>query len=72
MQSNGYRPATIQHTVRTLKAVARRARLLEPEKVKAYLGKAEVSENRKIKICEDLDRFYKWKHFIPEAQISEN
>jgi hypothetical protein len=61
MQSNGYRPATIQHTVRTLKAVARRSNLLEPEQVKEYLGKAEVSENRKIKICEDLDRFYNWK-----------
>ena len=61
MQSNGYRPATISHTVRTLKAVARRANLLDPEKVKEYLGKAEVSENRKIKICEDLDRFYRWK-----------
>ncbi len=61
MQSNAYRPATIQHTVRTLKAVARRTNLLEPENVKEFLGKAEVSENRKIKICEDLDRFYKWK-----------
>jgi len=60
--SDGYRPATISHTVRTLKAVARRTNLLEPEKVKGFLGKAEVSENRKIKICEDLDRFYKLKH----------
>jgi len=47
--------------VRTLKAVARRANLLDPEAVRGYLGRAEILENRKIKICENLDRFYKHK-----------
>ena len=39
MQSNGYRPATNEHTVKTLKAVAWRSDLLEPKKFKGYLGK---------------------------------
>jgi integrase len=29
--------------------------------VKAYLTRTECSINRKAKICEDLDRFYKYK-----------
>jgi hypothetical protein len=58
-QSEGYRPETISHRVRTLKAVAKRAALFDPEKVKEYLGKAPVSETRKI--CGDLACLYKWK-----------
>jgi len=41
-----------------LKAVARRANLLDPEDVKAYLARAEVSEARKEKLAGDLARFY--------------
>jgi len=61
MQKEGYRPATIRGAVKTLKAVARRTNLLTPNSTKDYLTKAEVSETRKVKICEDLDRFQKWK-----------
>ena len=32
-----------------------------PESVKAYLAKAGYSINRKDKVAEDLDRFYKYK-----------
>jgi plastocyanin len=61
MSKEGYRTATIQHTVRTLRAVARQTNLLSPESAKDYLAKTKVSETRKVKICEDLDRFYKYK-----------
>jgi integrase len=62
MKKEGYRDSTIRGTVHTLKAVAHNANLLEPESVKAYLARAECSINRKEKITEDLDRFYKWKN----------
>jgi integrase len=61
MSKEGYRTATIQHSVRTLRAVARKCNLLNPETVKVYLAKADISETRKVKICEDLDRFYRHK-----------
>ena len=65
MQREGYRPATIRSAVKTLKSLAKRTNLLSADATKDYLTKAEVSENRKVKICEDLARFYKWKgiHF---------
>ena len=61
MQKNGYRESTIRGTVHTLKAVGRKCNLLEPEFVKAHLTRMECGINRKEKICEDLDRFYKYK-----------
>jgi len=61
MSKQGYRTATIQHSVRTLRAVARKCNLLSPETVKDYLARATVSETRKVKICADLGRFYKYK-----------
>jgi integrase len=61
MKKNGYHDATIHGTVHTLKALAHKCKLLEPESAKAYLAKAEFSINRKQKICEDLDRFYGYK-----------
>jgi len=47
--------------VQALKALTRHVNLLDPELVKGYLAKAECSINRKGKVCEDLDRFYKYK-----------
>jgi integrase len=41
--------------------LAHHINLLDPEPVKAHLAKAECSINRKAKICEDLDRFYKYQ-----------
>ena len=61
LNKNGYRDSTIRGTVHTLKALAHHVNLLDPESVKAHLAKAECSINRKAKICEDLDRFYKYK-----------
>jgi integrase len=62
LKKNGYRDSTVRSTVATLKALANKVNLLEPESVKAYLANAEhISINRKGKISEDLDRFYKYK-----------
>jgi len=63
MQKQGYRESTIQP--RALKGIARRADLLNPESVKAYLASSQLSENRKEKVCDDLAGFYRYKgiHF---------
>jgi integrase len=61
MRKQGYRPSTIRSCVNTLKAVAKKADLLEPEAVKSYLASANVSVGRKEKICQDLARLYKLK-----------
>jgi hypothetical protein len=61
MQKTGYRPSTVKTCIRSLKAVARRTRLLDPESVKGYLATAKVSVNRKQTVTEHLSRFYKWK-----------
>jgi integrase len=58
MRKEGYRESTIQSTIQALKAVARRANLLDPESTKTYLASAKVSENRKCKLADDLARFY--------------
>jgi integrase len=41
--------------------VARRANLLDPESAKSYIASANVTEARKAKLVEDLDRFYRWR-----------
>jgi integrase len=58
MRKAGYRNSTVQTCVRTLKGLARRTNLLEPECVKSYLANAQLSENRKTKLLEDVSRFY--------------
>jgi integrase len=47
--------------VQALKALAHHVNLHDPEAVKAYLANTESSINRKGKIVEDLDRFYRYK-----------
>jgi integrase len=59
MQREGYRESTVRPAVKALKAIARRADLLDPEAVKAYLARAEMSEARKEKVVDDLARFYR-------------
>jgi integrase len=61
MQKQGYRASTIHYCIQAIKSVARRASLLDPESVKAYLASARISEARKAKLAEDLARFYGWK-----------
>jgi integrase len=58
MRKEGYRESTIQSTVQALRAVAKRANLLDPDSTKNYLASAKVSENRKSKLTDDLARFY--------------
>jgi integrase len=58
MRKSGYRNSTVQTCVRALKALARRTNLLDAESVKSSLANAELSENRKTKLLEDLSRFY--------------
>ena len=58
MRKTGYRNSTTQTCVRALKGLARRTNLLEPESVKSYLANAQLSENRKTKLLEDVPRFY--------------
>jgi integrase len=64
MQRTGYRKSTITTCARTLRGLARQTNLMNPEAVKAYIGSAELSENRKTKLIEDATRFYKY-HQIP-------
>ena len=61
MQKQGYRYSTIQSCIKSLKPIARRTKLLDPEAVKGYLAGASISENRKDKLTQDLARFYKYK-----------
>src|SRR5208283_3625556 len=49
-------------SVKSLKWVARRTNLLEPEQAKTCLASASMSESRKRKLVEDLSRFYKYKN----------
>ena len=61
MRKQGYRPSTIQAAISTLKSIAKKAFLLNPDAVKTHLASRKVSESRKEKICVDLARFYKFK-----------
>jgi hypothetical protein len=58
MRKAGHRDSTVQTCVRALKGLARRTNLLDTESVKSYLANAELSENRKTKLLEDVSRFY--------------
>jgi hypothetical protein len=58
MRKTGYRNSTVQTCVRALKGLARRTNLLDPESVKSYLANAQLNENRKTKVLEDVSRFY--------------
>ena len=61
MEKEGYRRSTILSAVSSLKSVARKADLLNPDSVKTYLAKANVSEGRKEALVVRLARFYKYK-----------
>jgi integrase len=61
MQKQGYRYSTVLNCIKSLRAIARRTNLLNPEQVKTYLATSPVSENRKDKLTQDLARFYKYK-----------
>jgi hypothetical protein len=56
MKKQGYRPSTTRSCVNTLKAVAKKAELLDPEAVKTDLASANVTVGGKEKICQDPAR----------------
>jgi hypothetical protein len=58
MRKTGYRNSAVQTCVRALKGLARRTNLLNAESVKSYLANAQLSENRKTELLEDVSRFY--------------
>ncbi len=62
MRKQGYRESTIQPCIRSLRAIAKRTNLLNPESVKTYLASAQLSENRKEKLTHDLTRFYRYNN----------
>jgi len=62
MRKQGYRESTIQPCIRSLRAMAKRTNLLNPESVKTYLASAQLSENRKEKLTHDLTRFYRYNN----------
>jgi integrase len=66
MQKQGYSPSTIRSSIRTLRAVAKKANLLNQDAVKIHLTSRNVSIGRKEKICQDLARFYKFKQLAFE------
>ncbi len=61
MMKQGYKDSTIRACVRSLKGLARRADLLNPESVKAYLAGAKLSEARKAILVQHMARFYTYK-----------
>ncbi len=65
VRREGYRESTIQPRIRALKAMSRRADLLNPESVKAYLASSQLSENPKEKLCDDPAGFNRYEgiHF---------
>jgi len=72
MMKQGYKDSTIRACVRSLKGLARRADLLNPESVKTYLAGAKLSEARKAILVQHMARFYTYKripfdkpHYVP-------
>ena len=62
MQKQGYRHSTTRNTIQALKSIARKTNLQQPDTAKTYLATAQISENRKAKLTEDLKRFYTHQH----------
>ncbi len=61
MQKQGYRESTIRNTISSLKPIAKRTNILDPEQAKEYVAKTTLSENRKDKLTQDLARFNQYK-----------
>jgi len=69
MRREGYR-GSIRPAVKALKAIARCASLLDPEAVKRYLARAELSEARKEKLVQDFAILPIHEDSIREAALS--
>lgn len=61
LKREGYRQATIESCVRSLKAIAKETNLLNPLEVKDHLSKKQVSESRKERLAIYLSGLYKFK-----------
>jgi integrase len=62
MRKDGYKRITIIGVVSSLRSIARKTNLLDPERVKRYLSTAQVTEARKETLVERLCGFYKYQH----------
>ena len=62
MQKEGYKRITIIGVVSSLRSIARKTNLLDPEHVKRYLSTAQISEARKEALVVRVTRFYKYQH----------
>ena len=61
LQKEGYRTSTIESQVSSLKTVARHSNIYNPDSVKTYLARLNVTEARKEALVIRLNRFYRWK-----------
>ncbi len=61
LKREGYRQATIESAVRSLKEIAKHSDLLNPTAVKEYLATKQVSESRKERVTIYLSGFYQFK-----------
>jgi hypothetical protein len=61
LQKQGYRNSTVHSNVKALKALAKRANLLDSECTKEYLALAQLSEGRKQILAQYPERFYIFK-----------
>jgi hypothetical protein len=72
MQREGYRPSTIESQVSALKAIARHTNPFDPDDVKSYIARLNVTEARKEALVIRLNRFYKWKNYSNERENYSN
>jgi len=61
LQREGYRTSTIESHVSAMKTLARHSDIYNPDSVKSYLARLNVTEARKEALVIRLNRFYRWK-----------
>ncbi len=62
LQREGYRQSTIESQVSSMKTITRHSNIYNPESVKNYLARLQVTEARKEALVICLNRFYRWKN----------
>ena len=61
MRKQGYRESTCYFSVRSVKRLGRRCNISEPEAVKRFLANSNWSEGGKVRIAEEVDRYYRYQ-----------
>jgi integrase len=61
LQREGYRQSAIESQVSSMKSIARHSNIHDPDSVKSYLARLNVTEARKEVLVIRLNRFYRWK-----------